>query len=58
VDGGGAYSAGGGYELNGTAGQPDAGVLVGGDYTLGDGFWRGGSVVLPPSCVYLPLVVR
>jgi hypothetical protein len=58
VDGGGAYSAGGGYEINGTAGQPDAGVLAGGGYTLGGGFWQGGTVVLPPFHVYLPLVVR
>jgi hypothetical protein len=59
VDGGGyIYSTGGGYELGGTAGQPDAGVLAGGGYTLGGGFWRGGKVVLPPFHVYLPLVVR
>jgi hypothetical protein len=59
VDGGGStYSAGGGYELGGTVGQPDAGVLAGGGYTLGGGFWRGGEVVLPPFHIYLPLIVR
>jgi len=59
VDGGGyTYTTGGGYELGGTIGQPDAGVLAGGGYTLGGGFWRGGAVVLPPYRVYLPLVVR
>jgi len=59
VDGGGqTYSMGGGYELGGTIGQPDAGVLTGGGYTLGGGFWRGGAVTLPPFRVYLPLVVR
>ena len=59
VDGGGfTYSSGGGYELGGTIGQPDAGMLAGGGYTLGGGFWRGGGVVLTRYCVYLPLIVR
>jgi hypothetical protein len=59
VDGGGQmYSLGGGYELGGTIGQPDAGVLTGGGYTLGGGFWRGGAAILPPLRVYLPLVRR
>lgn len=59
VDGGGhTYSTAGGYELGGTIGQPDAGVLAGGSYTLGGGFWRGGAVTLPPWRVYLPLVRR
>jgi hypothetical protein len=59
VDGGGhAFSSGGGYELGGTIGQPDAGVLAGGGYTLGGGFWRGGGVLLNRCHVYLPLVVR
>ena len=59
VDGGGQmYSVGGGYELGGTIGQPDAGVLAGGGYTLGGGFWRGGAVTLPPFLIYLPLVWR
>ena len=59
VDGGGQmYSIGGGYQLGGTIGQPDAGVLTGGGYTLGGGFWRGGAVTLPPFRVYLPLVRR
>jgi hypothetical protein len=59
VDGGGfTYSSGGGYELGGTAGQPDAGELAGGGYTLGGGFWRGGAVALPFYHAYLPLVVR
>ena len=59
VDGGGQmYSIGGGYELGGTIGQPDAGVLTGGGYTLGGGFWRGGTVVGNTYRVYLPLVLR
>jgi hypothetical protein len=59
VDGGGfTYSSGGGYELGGTIGQPDAGEMAGGGYTLGGGFWRGGAVVGNTYRVYLPLVLR
>ena len=56
--GGGTFSTGGGYSMGATAGQPDAGVLAGGGYTLGGGFWRGGAVTLPPFHVYLPIVLR
>ncbi len=36
--------AGGGFELSGTIGQPDAGVLSGaGGFTLAGGFWIGQS---------------
>ena len=42
VDSGGAtFSSGGGYDLGGTIGQPDAGVMSGGDYILAGGFWPG-----------------
>jgi len=47
VDGGGAgapaCSTGGDYELSGTIGQPDAGVVVmtGGTFELTGGFWAG-----------------
>lgn len=45
VDGGGAtFSEGGGYLLGGTTGQPDAGMLSSGSYTLHGGFWR-------PACI-------
>lgn len=41
VDNGGATSSTGGtYRLNGTSGQPDAGQLSGGSYTLYGGFWN------------------
>jgi hypothetical protein len=57
VDGGGAtWSEGGGYSLGGTVGQPDAGVLSGGGYTLAGGFWPGGAAAR--YGVYLPLVLR
>jgi hypothetical protein len=56
--GGGTFSTGGVYSLGGTAGQPDAGVLSGGVYTLAGGFWSGGAVALPEYSIYLPLVLR
>jgi len=42
IDGGGATSTGGGYELGGTIGQPDAQVpplMSGGGFELTGGFW-------------------
>ena len=38
-------------------GQPDPGLLTGGDYTLGGGFWGGGAQRVSQS-IYLPLVLR
>lgn len=54
VDGGGGTSSGGAYTLSGTVGQPDAGVISGGDYILTGGFW--GWDVL--HLIYLPLILR
>ena len=57
IDGGAASSQGGGFELSGTIGQPDAGALYGGEFTLAGGF--GGSV--PPrekQQLYLPIIRR
>jgi hypothetical protein len=39
VDGGGGTSTGGVYSVSGTIGQPDAGVMSGGNYSLTGGFW-------------------
>ncbi len=59
VDSGGyTFSTGGGYSLGGTAGQPDAGVMEGGVYTLAGGFWPGGAQVTLEQRLYLPLVMR
>ena len=59
VDGGGwTFSSGGAYSVGGTAGQPDAGLLSGGSYTLGGGFWGGGALSNPRYVIYLPLVLR
>ena len=43
IDGGGGTSSDGNFTLNGTIGQPDAGVMAGGDYRLEGGFWSGRS---------------
>lgn len=43
VDGGGGTSTGGVFELTGTIGQPDAGVVMsGGGFEVRGGFWAGG----------------
>jgi hypothetical protein len=45
IDGGGAtFSTGGTYSLGGTIGQPDAGAMLGGSFTLAGGFWPAASV--------------
>lgn len=55
VDAGGGGSAGGGYTLTGSIGQPDAEALSGGSYTLTGGFWAGaGSFYFR----YLPVVMK
>ncbi|MCP4548038.1 MAG: hypothetical protein GY835_16355 [bacterium] len=55
IDGGGGVSSGGEYTLHGTIGQPDAGALFAGEYTLGGGFWFDGGVSYG---IYLPIVLR
>ena len=40
IDGGGVMrSSGGDFELSGTIGQPDAGIMTGGGFQLTGGFW-------------------
>ena len=61
IDGGGAMrseSIDERYVLSGTIGQPDAGILTGGDYTLGGGFWGGGVAAAVEYKVYLPMILR
>ncbi len=53
--GGGTWSTGGGFSLGGTVGQPDAGALSGGGYTLLGGFWAGSG---PNPYAYLPVILR
>lgn len=45
IDGGGGTSTGGVYTVRGTIGQPDAGAMSGGNYSLTGGFWSLLSVV-------------
>jgi hypothetical protein len=59
IDNGGVtFNMGNGYQLGGSVGQPDAGSLSSGDYTLVGGFWQGKTVVGNTRRVYLPLVLR
>jgi hypothetical protein len=61
IDGGGGTLSGSGgigysaYMLDGTLGQPDAGVLTGGGYTLAGGYWGG---LIGVYRVYLPLIFK
>ncbi len=56
IDGGGyMFSTGGGYSLGGTIGQPEAGALSGGGYTLAGGFWGGAAARYK---IYLPVVLK
>jgi hypothetical protein len=41
IDGGGGTSTGGVYSVSGSIGQPDAGRMSGGPFTLEGGFWGG-----------------
>ncbi len=53
IDGGGATSAGGGYVVSGTVGQPDAsaaGAMSDGNYALTGGFW---GVTLPVCATFV-----
>ena len=58
VDGGGGNSSGGDYTISGTIGQPDAGYLTGGDFTLRGGFALGGAPTLLTEKLFLPLVLK
>jgi hypothetical protein len=55
IDGGGTMNASAGeYSLSGTIGQPDAGVMIAGEFTLVGGFWG----LNPFGLIYLPLIIR
>jgi hypothetical protein len=56
IDGGGTMNASvGAYSLSGAIGQPDAGALSGGAYTLAGGFWGGAAL---NYAVFLPVVIK
>jgi len=48
IDGGGAtFSSGGQFRVGATIGQPDAGVLAGGEFELVGGFWAAATLEVP-----------
>jgi len=55
VAGGGGTSTGGVYSVSGTLGQPDAGVLSGGNYSLAGGFWGIIAAVQTPGAPVLTI---
>src|SRR5438105_2452590 len=57
IDGGGGTSTGGVYSISGTIGQPDAGHMAGGNYTLDGGFWGILAAVQTPGAPLLRVVL-
>ena len=58
IDNGGVMeSSGGSYTLRGTIGQPDAGVISGGDFTLQGGFWNSDTANTLLD-IFMPVVVK
>jgi hypothetical protein len=53
LDSGGGTSTGGVYSVSGTIGQPDAGVMSGGPFTLVGGFWSLIAAVQTEGAPYL-----
>ena len=49
IAGGGGTSANGAYSLTGTIGQPDAGHMSGGNYSLDGGFWGIAAAIQTPG---------
>ena len=57
IDGGGGTSTGGVYSVSGTIGQPDAGKMSGGNYTIDGGFWAFAAVVQTPGAPLLTITL-
>ncbi|HSU56971.1 MAG TPA: hypothetical protein VLT36_23210 [Candidatus Dormibacteraeota bacterium] len=57
IDGGGGTSTGGVYSVSGTIGQPDAGHLSGGNFSLDGGFWGIIAAVQTPGSPLLRVVL-
>jgi hypothetical protein len=55
IDGGGGTSTGGVYQVSGTIGQPDAGKMSGGNYTIDGGFWGLIAAVQTPGAPLLTI---
>jgi hypothetical protein len=58
IDGGGGTSTGGVYSVSGTIGQPDAGRMTGGNFTLDGGFWGLIAAVPTPGAPYLSIALN
>ena len=56
IDGGGGTSTGGVFSVSGTIGQPDAGAMSGGNYTLEGGFWGIIAAVQTPGAPLLSIL--
>jgi hypothetical protein len=57
VDGGGGTSTGGVYAVSGSIGQPDAGEMSGGAFTLLGGFWGLVAAIQTPGAPLLSVVL-
>jgi hypothetical protein len=55
---GGMGGSAGGYTLNSTLGQPVAGMVTEGDYSLTSGFWTRVGEVITNFLTFLPLIMR
>ncbi len=55
IDGGGGTSTGGVYSVSGTIGQPDAGRMSGGNFTVEGGFWGIVTAVQSPGAPLLTI---
>ena len=55
IDGGGGLSTGGVFSVTGTIGQPDAGVMSGGNFTLQGGFWGVVAAIQTPGAPVLSI---
>ena len=55
IDGGGGTSTNGQYSVSGTIGQPDAGAMSGGPFTLQGGFWGLLAAVQTPGAPHLSI---
>jgi hypothetical protein len=58
IDGGGGTSTGGVYSVTGTIGQPDAGKMSGGNFTLDGGFWGFVAAVQTPGAPWLSITLN
>lgn len=57
IDGGGGTSTGGVYQVSGTIGQPDAGHMAGGNFSLDGGFWGIIAAVQTPGAPALRIIL-